>query len=389
MTNTTSSIKQYSCPGCGASLEFHPKSGKLKCPYCGKEEAIAQSTEQVLERSFDEHFNLNKTHIAALSTTALEVSCPGCKAQLTFEPPDVAGKCPFCASNIVAQPKLADPTLAPEGLLPFTVDAKSAKRNIQTWIGNRWFAPNRLKTLAQQEKIQGVYLPFWTYDSQTVSQYRGQRGDYYYTTETYTETDSNGQQVTNTRQVRHTRWRSASGKVSRFFDDVLIPATQSIDRNRLNDLWSSFSASELHSYEPSYLAGFKAQRYQIDLKSGFELAKDVMARTIHIDVCKDIGGDEQRVAHVDTDHKQVTFKHILLPLWISSYRFNHKQYQVMVNARSGQVIGDRPYSIWKISLAVAAGVALIAGIYFGVRSVHDQQYPPPDSGISSPELLVP
>ena len=169
MKTTNSPQKQFPCSGCGATLEFNPKAGRLKCPYCGQEEAIAQQPGRVLERSFEDYVNANQTKIAALSSTAQEVDCPGCRAKIMFQPPTVAGKCAFCNTSIVSQPHTADPVISPEGILPFSVGQKAARESIQRWLGSRWFAPNSLKKLAQQEGLQGMYLPFWTYDCQTYS----------------------------------------------------------------------------------------------------------------------------------------------------------------------------------------------------------------------------
>jgi len=381
-------VKKFPCPSCGANLEFNPKWGKLKCPYCGWEDAIPQTAEQVQERSYEDYLNTNRTRLAALSSTALEVQCSDCGANVTFEPPHVAGQCPFCAASIVAQPKLADPTLAPEGIVPFTLGRKDARESIQRWIGSRWFAPNALKQLAQQEKIQGVYLPFWTYDSYTTSHYSGERGDYYYVTETYTETNDKGETETKTRQVQHTRWCFVSGTVSRFFDDILIPGTQLVNVDRLNALEPWHLKESLRPYDPSYLAGFEAQRSQVMLKEGFETAKDIMSGTIHSDVHHDIGGDEQRVHNISTAYSAITFKHILLPVWLSSYRYRNKQYQVMVNARTGEVQGDRPYSIVKITAAVLAGIALVGGVFLLFNLDKFKPQPPTNSNPHPADVIT-
>lgn len=356
-------VKKFPCPSCGANLEFNPKHGKLKCPYCGWEDAIPETAEQVQERSYEEYLNKNRTRLATLSSTALEVQCSDCGANVTFEPPHVAGNCPFCAASIVAQPKLSDPTLAPEGIVPFSISSKVARDNIRRWIGKRWFAPTALKQLAQQEKLQGIYLPFWTYDSYTTSHYTGERGEHYYVTETYTETNEDGKTETKTREVQHTRWYFVSGTVSRFFDDVLVPGTKLVNLKRLDALEPWNLDQSLRTYDPSYLAGFEAQRSQVSLKDGFETAKDIMTDTIRCDVNHDIGGDEQRINNISTAYSAITFKHILLPVWMSCYRYRNKKYQVMVNAITGEVQGDRPYSVWKISGAVLAAIALIAGIF--------------------------
>ncbi len=215
-------------------------------------------------------------------------------------------------------------------------------------------------------QIQGIYLPFWTYDCQTTSHYRGERGDYYTVTETYTETDSDGNPETKTRQVQKTRWTSVSGYVNRFFDDVLVAGTTAVNGQHLAAI-ASWDLANLVTYNSSYLAGFKAQRYQISLKAGFEQAKVQMADQIHSDVQREIGGDEQRIHSVSTSYQDITFKHILLPVWVATYHFKNRRFSVMVNARTGKVTGDRPFSLVKISLAALAVVSVIAGI-FGVKT---------------------
>jgi ribosomal protein S27E len=355
MNNSEAAVKRFPCPSCGAYLQFNPKAGKLKCAYCGWEDAIPQSAEEVKENSYEQYLKPDKTTLKQLSTTALEVKCNDCGASITFEPPKVAGKCPFCASPIVAQPAKASPSLHPEGIVPFQVTDKQARESIQKWLSNRWFAPSALQSLAQQEKIQGVYLPFWTYDCYTVSYYKGDRGEHYYVTESYTETNANGETETKTRQVQHTRWWPASGRVDRTFDDILIPATTSVSRPHLDELepW----------YNSSYLAGFEAQRSQVSLPQGFEAAKNIMAGNIRFDVCRDIGGDTQRVHSISTDYNAITFKHILLPVWMCAYRYQNKQYQVIINARTAEVQGDRPYSVWKITAAVVSGIVFAGAMY--------------------------
>lgn len=350
--------RRYTCPGCAANLLFEPQDGCLTCPYCGRKEAIPESAEEVQERSYEEYLQPRAGQMKALADTALEVQCSSCGAAVTFTPPEVAGECSFCGVKIVAQPKSADPLVAPEGLLPFGISARQSTDSVKEWLASRWFAPNALKKFAYQELIDGVYLPFWTYDAHTTSYYTGERGEYYYETQTYTERDAQGNTVTKTRQVQRTRWYSASGTVSRWMDDILVAATKSVTRPRLKSL-EPWDLDALKPYEPAFLSGFKAQRYQVDLPEGFEEAKLIMATVIEQDVREDIGGDEQRISHIATSYSAVTFKHILLPIYVGAYRFNQKVYQIVVNARTGEVQGDRPYSFWKIFLFVLFLIAAV------------------------------
>lgn len=286
---------------------------------------------------------------------------------ITFTPPEVARQCDFCGAQIVAQAKSADPILAPEGVLPFRITRQDASAGLRQWLASRWFAPNALKHFAQPDAIHGVYLPFWTYDTHTMSYYTGERGEYYYETETYYERDDEGNQVERTREVRHTRWYSVSGEVTRWFDDLLVPATTSLPQNRLEAL-EPWDLTELKPYDPAFLSGYKAQRYQVDLAQGFERAKQVAAGVIQGDVRNDIGGDEQRIQDISTHYSGITFKHLLLPVYAGAYRFNQKVFQIVINGRTGEIQGDRPYSFWKIALLVTALlfvliiIALVAGL---------------------------
>ncbi len=364
---STPATQSYPCPQCGSKgVAYNPKTSTLTCSYCGWQDAIPETLDQVREQSYEQYLQLDPQNLATFAPEAQEVTCPGCSAKMTFTPPQIAGDCPFCGTHINTQPQAADPTLAPNGILPFGMDRKAIAPNLNTWMGSNWFAPNDLKKLAQPEQMQGVYLPFWTYDSFTNSYYRGERGEHYYETETYQERDEEtGEMETKTREVRKTHWYSVSGRVERFFDDVLIPATRSVNMDRLKKLEPWNYHGQLKPYEPAFLAGFKVERYQIDMKEGFDMAKQDMAKEIERDVCHDIGGDEQRIHDVRTTYSAITFKHLLLPVWISSYRYRGKAYQVLVNARTGEVQGEHPIAAWKVAIAVSVGV-VAAGLIIWV-----------------------
>jgi ribosomal protein S27E len=336
-------------------MVFDPETGGLKCPYCGHAEAVSAARSSKLQpHPFDEA----ASRAEPLAPNAVQATCDGCGSTVVFEPPEVAGTCPFCGNAIVMQPKAADPLIAPDAVLPAGIAKSAAQTQVRKWLASRWFAPNALKQLAQQEGINGVYLPFWTYMADADSRYTGERGEHYWDTEVYTDTDDQGRRVQRERQVQRTRWYPASGRVARHFDDVLIPATRSVNEARLMAL-EPWGLESLRPYEPAYLAGFKAQRYQVELDEGFEKAKHIMAGIIQGDVERDIGGDEQRVFSINTDYANVMFEHLLLPVWIGAYRFQQKVYQVAVNARTGEVQGERPYSVVKIALLVAAVVLLV------------------------------
>ena len=352
-------VHQYRCPACGGDLTFEPKDGCLVCPFCQHKEVIPTSKEEVAAHSYEEYLEARPEDLQRLADNAQEVSCGGCGASVTFAPPDVASTCPFCGAAIVNQPKSADVLVAPEGLLPFALTIAQALGAVRQWLASRWFLPDALKKVFRSESMFGVYLPFWTFAAYAISQYTGMRGDIYYITETYTTTDSEGNQQTETRQLPQIAWSPAAASVERRFGDLTIPATRSLPADRLQKL-EPWDMASLKPYEPAFLAGFKAHRYQLDPKQGFELAKEVMQGQIAEDVRTDIGGAQQQILSVDTAYMAVTFKHLLLPVWLCAYRFQQKVFHVMVNARTGEVIGERPVSPGKVAAFVLMLLVIIA-----------------------------
>jgi hypothetical protein len=208
----------------------------------------------------------------------------------------------------------------------------------------------------------------------TYSQYSGQRGDDYTATETYTETDSDGNTQTKTRTVVHTRWTWVSGEVQHFFDDVLVCASKGMPDDLVMTL-EPWDLGKLEVFRPDYLSGFKTERYAVGLTAGFERAKQLMRPTIERLVCEDIGGDHQRIDSLQTRHLGVTFKHLLLPIWLASYRYRNELYQIMVNARTGEVVGRRPYSVAKIVSLVLAIILAAGLVCFIVAKAHGGQRP--------------
>lgn len=354
------SEKTFPCNGCGAVLEFAPGTESLKCPYCGQQQAIPKPAVSV--EAEDLETALSRAADAELTVESLTVKCASCGAESTLPAGVTADRCAFCGTTISAA-RSSTRTLRPKALLPFKVGRNDALTRFRNWVNGLWFAPDALKQDSVSGSIQGMYLPFWTYHCEASTRYAGQRGEDYQDTESYTEYE-NGRPVTRTREVTRTRWHPCSGWVRDSFDDVTVPATTSLPENKLLAL-EPWDFENLVGYEESYLSGFRVESYQVDLRTGFEKAKALMAPTIHASICRDIGGDHQRVDNTYTSYSQVTFKHVLLPLWISSYRFGDKTYRFMVNARTGEVQGDRPWSWIKITLAILAALFLLSMLLCG------------------------
>ena len=358
--------RKFPCPSCGAKLDFDPAARGLKCPYCAYEQKIEKGdSEEVAERDFNDYLDREEGLGKAIPGRSSEVRCTGCGAAVLLEDKVETDRCPFCATHLENKPEAAKGMIAPESLLPFQLDLRRARESFAEWLGNLWFAPTELKNIAALGQLAGIYLPYWTYDAMTHTGYTGERGIDTTHTETYSETDAQGRSVTRTRTVVHTDWYPASGEVRHFFDDVLICSSTSLPADLVGDL-GDWDLKRLEPFRAEYLSGFKTERYAVGLKEGYKRSKSMMKAIIDRLVRRDIGGDHQRVHSQETTFSAVTFKPLLLPIWVAVYRYHEKTYQILVNGRSGKVAGYRPWSRWKIArliglilLALLAFVALI------------------------------
>lgn len=348
---------EISCVSCGASLKFKPGTEHLSCEYCGANNDIPVAPHEVAELDFEEY--IAKFEASAPVTAVRTVQCKNCSASTTLPPNVTSMSCAYCATPLILEQSRVENIITPHAVLPFKLDQNQARQKFTGWIKGLWFAPNKLQKMSMvTDTVKGVYTPYWTYDSNTESYYTGQRGTWHYRTVSYT-TQENNQTVTHTRQERYTVWAMTAGTVHNIFDDILVNASHSLPRNYADQL-EPWPLQDMKPFTPEFLSGFLSEKYQVDLKNGFSLAKGKMEGQIADSVRRDIGGDEQRILSLNTDYRDVTFKHVLLPIYISAYRYNDKVYRFLVNGATGEVKGERPYSVWKIVLAVLGGLFLIA-----------------------------
>ena len=356
---------RWPCAQCGAQLRYAPGQTHLTCDHCGHEQDIPADAPRARTRALQEldlakglRDDLAGGDMVEVRTT----TCPSCGAQVEITGATHATECPFCATPVVLDTGTTR-QIKPQALVPFVLTEPQARKAMVAWMGSLWFAPGTLLEYARKGRaLNGVYVPFWTFDADTSSRYSGERGEYYYETRTV-QVRVNGKMETRQEQVRRTRWYSTSGQVARDFDDVLVMASRSLPERLGNEL-TPWDLGALVPYNPEFLAGFQAEGYTVPLADGTDEARDRMSTVIREDVRRDIGGDEQRIHSVDTDWSEETFKHILLPIWMAAYKYNGKSYRFLVNGQTGEVQGERPWSVWKIAFAVIIVAALALGALY-------------------------
>lgn len=351
------SERKKSCVNCGAELKYKPGTTSVTCEYCGHEETIAQNTDGFNELDLKPY--LDEMGAQSHSEEIMMLHCKNCGANQHIEENYKSLHCVYCTMPLIIEDAYNEDWILPGAVLPFKFDQRKSHDIFSKWVKSLWFAPNNLKKAAlDPQNTKGLYLPYWTFDAQLKGNYTGERGDYYYVEVPYT-TNVKGKSVRRTRQERRTRWSPARGHISGFIDDTLIKASHQ-RKNTIPNKISNWNLEDLQSFDTSFLAGFVTEKYTIPLKEGHLSSSKEAEKIARSWARRNIGGDTQRVGSIDIQLSEETFKHILLPVYISAYQYSGKKYNFFINGQTGTISGKRPYSFWKIFFFVLfVGIVLV------------------------------
>ena len=361
MSSTVTAREKFACPACGAQAEWNPSREKLVCPFCGTESpyAIDRTTGQIQELDLVRTLRELPDDQRGWHADKRSVQCQNCRAVMVFDTARVGQNCEFCGSPALVDYQAIKAPISPQSLLPFKVSQSQVREQIRRWYASKWLAPGRLKSRALVDTVHGVYLPYWTFDAHVVCPWRAEAGHYYYTTETYRDSQGRSQ----TRQVRHVRWENASGTVTHFFDDQPVPGTQGVRHDLLRKI-EPFPTTDLVPYDAAMLSGFVVEHYQIVLLDAAERSVQQMRAALEALCAQQVPGDTYRSLEIFPTFSDRTFKHVLLPVWLLTYTFRATPYQVLVNGYTGQMDGTYPVSWWKVAgLVVLALVVLVVLLY--------------------------
>ena len=355
-SETTEKETDKKCPNCGATVTFDPATGGMHCEYCGYTCELPKPEEgnDVCEMDFESAIHTESFNWGEQKKS---VQCKQCGAVSIYDALETAAVCPFCGSTSV-MPAATDNTIAPGAICPFTITKEQAGEYFEKWLKKKWFAPRKAKRNSRPEAFHGVYLPYWTYDAQTTSNFTARAG--------YDKIvrDKDGKTKT------ETNWKHVCDVYQKSFDDVTVMASKRQEGSGVREC-EPFDFSKLVPYSPKVVAGFIAERYSIGLKDGWERAQ----KKIQSDLRSDISNYVRMNWHADradsirfsTLYSNITYKYILVPTWISSFKYKDKTYQFAINGQTGKLGGKAPVSVWRVLLAILVGVATLFALYYYLK----------------------
>lgn len=343
----------FVCANCGGTMKFDIDTQKFRCASCKTESEIETLSDTVKEYDFGDYAQRELMSVAFGGVAVAQ--CQNCGFEITFDESQIATVCPMCASTQVATVK-QQAGIPPEGIIPFQIDKAEAGQSFKKWVKSRWFAPNDFKKKSGEGALTGMYVPYWTFDADAVASYSGRGG----INHTVRDKDGHSRTVTN--------WYPVSGVVSDSFDDVLICA--STHEREMTGILPFNTVENTKPYAASYLSGFQAELYTIKADAAFESAKSEMEAKLRSLAEQEIRRryDKADVQSLYAKFTDVTYKHVLLPVWTSVYGYKGKLYKYFINGETGKVSGQRPYSALKILAAVLVVAAIAVGIWLLSRN---------------------
>ena len=337
----------FICQNCGGIMKFNIQKQVFECSSCKTEYDLQTLSDTVKEHDFSSYLEREKTTVPFEGKAV--AACRQCGMEISFAESQFSANCPMCGSSQIA-PVKQSAGIPPDGIIPFKIDKNDAQQKFRKWAKSRWFAPNDFKKKFGEGSLLGMYLPFWTYDAYAVSSYKGRGG------KIRKEKGKDGKEKT------VTDWHQVSGIVSASFDDLQICASNKKEENIVNGILPYDTINGSKPFADGYLSGYYAEVYKIKADAGFERAKRIMENDLRNLAERDIKKtyDRAEVQSLSTKYSDVTYKHVLLPLWSSAFGYKGRTFNYAVNGETGKVSGNRPYSAIKITLAIIAAIAAIA-----------------------------
>lgn len=330
------------CVACGGKLVFEPKKQVLKCVQCGALTAVkgVVTTEKSFERLLK--------NAPQWQMETIVYRCDHCGAKSVMNKTDLVKRCEYCGATTMIKSE-DHPGLYPDTVVLFKLNRDEAVEKARRWLARRRLAPNWYKRMAQAKNLRAFYFPAFTFDAQTMSSYTG------YQTTTHTRTTfQDGQAVESTYTTR----TPVRGHLPKVFDDLLISATSTISPTLFNDL-QPFLTNEANVYQKEYLSGYSVAVADQDPLRCWDAAKQSMHTTIKTEIQNGFTASVEGLV-VNTTMTNITYKYVLLPVFVGHTEYKGEKYELYINGQSGKTVGKSPVSIWKVLGLAAMGIGLVA-----------------------------
>jgi hypothetical protein len=344
MSGTPTELVFGHCDKCGKPRGENTLT-TTTCAHCGSPYEQKTSTLNLdLEVTLEKH--IDEITMTQSPVQAIGMECLNCRTTIKYHENQISIKCPFCSTHYQTKISQKIFLIEPSFFLPFQIDHATALASLRNWCTPKWLAPEKFRKIASNPKnLKTIFLPYWKYDCHTQSTYIGKKGVYFQTTKAY-KTMEKGKPINKTRAVTQTQWTPVKGALTHSIDNVVIPATNAIPKKWVSKITPS-TFSNLTAFNKDFDHSFVL--YQTMAKEALQDAYAKIQKLIKKKIKIEIAGDRQKVSQIQTRFSQPSITGILVPVYICSFKHKNSNYQVLIDAQTGEVHGDSPFSNMKIS----------------------------------------
>lgn len=321
-------VLDHECPSCGANIPFNPITQKWDCKYCGASYNLEDFKKYDNEIK-DENKKEEKIEID-------EYECPNCGAKVVTDSNTSATSCVYCGSTTIIKNRLQG-EFKPSKVIPFSQPKERAVEEFYKFSKKKWFAPKEFCRRENIQKVEGVYIPFWLYNCKSSGKIQADlkrfttwsSGDYRYT------------KVDIYDCIREGNMEFIGVPVdgsTKFADDIM-------------DSIEPYDYEKMKVFSPSYLSGFLAEKYDVEMEDAYSRAKSRINNSTIAELKSNISGfDVVTVRDSNIDIQRNSDEYVLLPVWMLNIMYKNKMYTFAMNGQTGKMVGNVPISPKKLIL---------------------------------------
>ncbi|MEO9573754.1 MAG: hypothetical protein ABJ263_13635 [Tateyamaria sp.] len=329
---------ELQCATCAGQCVYDPAVQALKCASCGNVTSLETADDDAAAEEFP--FDpLASAPEAQVDFDSIVHRCETCGGSVTFVAQSLSTRCSYCDGPVVVETN--DRGYEPMALIPFRVPEQDAQTLAQAWVRKRIAAPSDLAGVVAKARVAGLYVPFWTFDSDELIQYWASY---------------------RVRRNKRTETRQTSGVLRMRVDDMLVPASHHVTPLIRDGILHDFYPERLRPYRAGYLSGFAAEQHHQTLSEGLERKGNEKALLIRNRIKGHVNKSGVHNIRYHTDTSGIHYRRILLPVWILHYEYNGTAKKVVVCGIEGRAYGERPYSALKLAGYAAALTTLAVGL---------------------------
>lgn len=354
-------LQEYKCPCCGGAIAFDSSIQKMKCPFCDTEFEMETlvNYDSELKNQQEDHMEWDISANSMWQDGELDglrrYVCESCGGEIVGDENTAATACPYCGNPVVMMGQFLG-ALKPDYVIPFKLDKKAAKEALQKHYHGKRLLPKVFQDQNHIDEVKGIYVPFWLFDADAYANIR------YKATRVRTWSDSQ-YDYTQTNYYAVTR----CGNIS--FERVPVDGSSKMADDLMESI-EPFDFSQAVDFQTAYLAGYLADKYDVDAGQSIERANERIRKSTQDNFAATVSGYTSVIPEFTSIQLQNgKAKYALFPIWILNTTWKGEKYTFAMNGQTGKMVGDLPVDkgaftrwllgLWGIASAVIFGICYL------------------------------